>query len=246
MHPSDRIPYERLLAEARERFEEAEDFTVSVEEEFALLDRETLDLVNRFEEVQAAAQGTRARAEPRRRADRVGGRGEDGQAGVVRGRPRRARRAARRAHRARRAARARPRRDGDAPLVELAGPADHRHPALPAERRDPQVRRLAQQHVRRPHPRRDPRRRPGGPRHDRAAELAAGAPRGLGELAVPRGRRHRAPLGEDPGVHPLLPALRRPGRVPTRGTSTRTTSASSTTPARSTSRRSSGGASART
>ena len=58
MHPSDHVPPERLLAEARERFEEAEDFTVSVEEEFALLDRETLDLVNRFEEVQAAAQGT--------------------------------------------------------------------------------------------------------------------------------------------------------------------------------------------
>ena len=58
MHPSDHIPHERLLAEARERFDEADDFTVSVEEEFALLDRESLDLVNRFEEVQAAAQGT--------------------------------------------------------------------------------------------------------------------------------------------------------------------------------------------
>jgi carboxylate-amine ligase len=58
MHPSDHLPYERLLAEARQRFEDAEDFTVSVEEEFALLDRETLDLVNRFEEVQAAARGT--------------------------------------------------------------------------------------------------------------------------------------------------------------------------------------------
>ncbi len=58
MHPSDHVPHEQLLAEARERFEEAEDFTVSIEEEFALLDRETLDLVNRFEEVQAAARGT--------------------------------------------------------------------------------------------------------------------------------------------------------------------------------------------
>lgn len=58
MHPSDHVPPERLLAEARERFEEAEDFTVSVEEEFALLDRETLDLVNRFEDVHAAAQDT--------------------------------------------------------------------------------------------------------------------------------------------------------------------------------------------
>ena len=58
MHPSEHLPHEQLLAEARERFENATDFTVSVEEEFALLDRDTLDLVNRFEEVQAAAQGT--------------------------------------------------------------------------------------------------------------------------------------------------------------------------------------------
>ena len=49
---------EQLIAEARERFETATDFTVAVEEEFALLDPETLDLVNRFEEVQAAARGT--------------------------------------------------------------------------------------------------------------------------------------------------------------------------------------------
>jgi hypothetical protein len=43
--------HETLLAEARERFDAAEDFTVSVEEEFALLDPTTLDLVNRFEDV---------------------------------------------------------------------------------------------------------------------------------------------------------------------------------------------------
>src|SRR5215211_401098 len=49
---------EQLLDEARERFDAAEDFTVSVEEEFALLDAESLDLVNRFEEVQAAARET--------------------------------------------------------------------------------------------------------------------------------------------------------------------------------------------
>src|SRR6187402_1605099 len=53
-----RPSHERLLEESRERFEDAVDFTVSVEEEFALLDRETLALVNRFEEVQAAARGT--------------------------------------------------------------------------------------------------------------------------------------------------------------------------------------------
>jgi glutamate---cysteine ligase / carboxylate-amine ligase len=55
---SARPAYERLLDDARERFDAAEDFTVSIEEELALLDPESLDLVNRFEEVQAAAQGT--------------------------------------------------------------------------------------------------------------------------------------------------------------------------------------------
>jgi glutamate---cysteine ligase / carboxylate-amine ligase len=47
-----------LLREARERFDAATDFTVAVEEEFALLEPGSLDLVNRFEEVHAAAQGT--------------------------------------------------------------------------------------------------------------------------------------------------------------------------------------------
>jgi glutamate---cysteine ligase / carboxylate-amine ligase len=53
-----RVPYEQLLREARERFDAADDFTVAVEEEFALLDPVTLDLVNRFEDVQEAAAGT--------------------------------------------------------------------------------------------------------------------------------------------------------------------------------------------
>jgi glutamate---cysteine ligase / carboxylate-amine ligase len=55
---SARPAHERLLDDARERFDAAEDLTVSVEEEFALLDPESLDLVNRFEDVQAAARGT--------------------------------------------------------------------------------------------------------------------------------------------------------------------------------------------
>jgi glutamate---cysteine ligase / carboxylate-amine ligase len=42
---------------ARNAFEEAQDFTVAVEEEFAILDPETLGLTNRFEELQAAARG---------------------------------------------------------------------------------------------------------------------------------------------------------------------------------------------
>jgi carboxylate-amine ligase len=53
-----RVSPEVLIAEARERFESATDFTVAVEEEFALLDPETQDLVNRFEELQAAAVDT--------------------------------------------------------------------------------------------------------------------------------------------------------------------------------------------
>ena len=88
-------PYERILEEAYERFEEAEDFTVSVEEEFALLDPETLDLVNRFEDVQAAARGTAL--EPNLVGELIASEvgGQDGQAGVVRGRPGGARGAAR-------------------------------------------------------------------------------------------------------------------------------------------------------
>ena len=58
MGESQSVPYEVLLEQARERFEAATDLTVSVEEEFALLDPATLDMVNRFEDVQAAARGT--------------------------------------------------------------------------------------------------------------------------------------------------------------------------------------------
>ena len=55
---SRRSGYEELLATSRACFESVPDFTVAVEEEFALLDPSTLGLVNRFEEVQAAAKGT--------------------------------------------------------------------------------------------------------------------------------------------------------------------------------------------
>ena len=44
------------LDRATERFAEAVDFTVGVEEEFAILDPRTLDLVPRFEQLRAAAQ----------------------------------------------------------------------------------------------------------------------------------------------------------------------------------------------
>ncbi|HEY7795524.1 MAG TPA: YbdK family carboxylate-amine ligase [Gaiellaceae bacterium] len=58
MGDEQRLGYEQLLSAAREGFENGTDFTVAVEEEFALLEPGSLDLVNRFEEVQASAQGT--------------------------------------------------------------------------------------------------------------------------------------------------------------------------------------------
>jgi carboxylate-amine ligase len=53
-----RLTPDEQIAFAREGFESATDFTVAVEEEFALLDPETLELTNHFEELQAAAAGT--------------------------------------------------------------------------------------------------------------------------------------------------------------------------------------------
>jgi glutamate---cysteine ligase / carboxylate-amine ligase len=58
MGEAQRVPYDELIREAREAFESGTDFTVAVEEEFALLDPETLSLVNRFEELKASAAGT--------------------------------------------------------------------------------------------------------------------------------------------------------------------------------------------
>ncbi|HEY8029033.1 MAG TPA: YbdK family carboxylate-amine ligase, partial [Gaiellaceae bacterium] len=58
MGDEQRVGYEDLLAASKAAFEEVPDFTVAVEEEFQLLDPVTLDLVNRFEELQAAAKGT--------------------------------------------------------------------------------------------------------------------------------------------------------------------------------------------
>jgi carboxylate-amine ligase len=58
MGDEQKVGYEELLATARDAYDGGTDFTLAVEEEFALLDPETLGLVNRFEDVQAAARGT--------------------------------------------------------------------------------------------------------------------------------------------------------------------------------------------
>src|SRR5256714_12752274 len=57
MGDEQRLSLAEQIAFAREGFESATDFTVAVEEELALLDPETLELTNRFEELQAAAAG---------------------------------------------------------------------------------------------------------------------------------------------------------------------------------------------
>src|SRR5215471_6733811 len=58
MGEEQRLPPGEQLASAREAFESGTDFTVAVEEEFALLDPDTLDLVNRFEQLKATAAGS--------------------------------------------------------------------------------------------------------------------------------------------------------------------------------------------
>jgi carboxylate-amine ligase len=58
MGEAQKVPYGELLRAAREGFDTGVDLTVAVEEEFALLDPETLSLINRFEDVKAAAAGS--------------------------------------------------------------------------------------------------------------------------------------------------------------------------------------------
>jgi glutamate---cysteine ligase / carboxylate-amine ligase len=58
MGEEQRGTWQELLATSREEFDAGKDFTVAVEEEFALLDPQSHDLVNRFEELYAAAQET--------------------------------------------------------------------------------------------------------------------------------------------------------------------------------------------
>ncbi len=58
MGEAQQVPHDELIRRAREAYDGGTDFTVAVEEEFALLDPETLSLVNRFEDVKAAGIGT--------------------------------------------------------------------------------------------------------------------------------------------------------------------------------------------
>jgi glutamate---cysteine ligase / carboxylate-amine ligase len=58
MGDAQKLSPDEQIRTAFEAYESGKDFTVAVEEEFAILDPETLELSNRFEELQAAAQGS--------------------------------------------------------------------------------------------------------------------------------------------------------------------------------------------
>ncbi|MDP9285840.1 MAG: YbdK family carboxylate-amine ligase [Actinomycetota bacterium] len=58
MGEEQRVPWQELLATSRDAFEGGTDLTLAVEEEFALLDPQTLELTDRFEELFAAAGRT--------------------------------------------------------------------------------------------------------------------------------------------------------------------------------------------
>src|SRR5438128_4480244 len=57
MGDAQRLTPDEQVRFAFAAYESGRDFTVAVEEEFAILEPETLELANRFEELQAAAQG---------------------------------------------------------------------------------------------------------------------------------------------------------------------------------------------
>jgi carboxylate-amine ligase len=58
MGDTQKLTPDEQIGTAREAYENGRDFTLAVEEEFAVLDPRTLELSSRFEELQAAAQGT--------------------------------------------------------------------------------------------------------------------------------------------------------------------------------------------
>ncbi len=66
MGDEQRVHYEELLRGARERYDAADDFTLAVEEEFAILDPSTLELTDRFEALQLMSRGTPRRGSPGR------------------------------------------------------------------------------------------------------------------------------------------------------------------------------------
>ena len=235
------------LAEAPARFDASTDLTLAIEEEFQILDRETLSLRNGFRELQAMAVGTpleehlageliecevevkTGRCETFAEAARL----TSSAGGDLYGRRRPARRRALRP-------------TGTHPWSPWTEQSIIDTPALPARRAIAALRGLAQQHVR------DPRAcgRAGPRPSDRADEPAALDPsRPAGaecELALVRRPRDVPALDALAALHADVPALRHPRAVRGLGRLRRVRAASCSTPARSASTRRSGGACART
>ena len=213
MGDEQRLSADELISLAREQFESATDFTVAVEEEFALLDPQSLDLTNRFEDVQAAARGTALE-------EHLVGELIASEVEV---------RTGKQASFADVPAAIAERRAQLQALVEPMGLL------LGATGTHPWADWKEQRIIDTPHYRRNDELlryvvwrnntfglhvhvaiQGAGPcnrGHGRTAELPPRAPRALGELAVRREREQRAPLGADADLHALLPPLRRARRV---------------------------------
>ena len=213
---------------AREVFEDSEDFTVGIEEEFQILDPQTLDLTQRFEELQDAAKADPPLAESitgeliASEIEIRSGRGATFADAVAQQHDMRLRLFRLAAEQRRAAGRHR-----HPPVEPVAGAADHRHRALPPPRGGAQVRRLAQQHVLAARARGRARRRPGDRRVRSPARAAARPAGGLGELAVPRRARLGPALRAHADLHEELSALRRARAVGELGRRTPTSSTSS-------------------
>ena len=198
------------LDRTREIFEASRDFTIGLEEEFALVDPASLELVHRFEELYGAC------LEDELLAESAAGELIDTEIEIRSGRAltfadavdRQMERRARLfglADRLEIALAA----TGTHPVGQLPRPADHRHRALQPAPRGAAVGGPAQQHLEHARPRRHQRGRSRGRRLRPPARDVAAAAGAVGELAVPRRPRHRPRLGAHRDLHPHLPPLRR-------------------------------------
>ena len=162
-------------------------YTLGIEEELMILDRDSWDLANAIEDLLSDSGAPVD-------GDDLGGIKPELHESVleiatqaVRGHTRGRRRAARPAPpggRDRRRAQPHDRLRGHAPVRALGGPADLRPPALPRPDRRAALRRAPGGHLRAARARRDRRRRQGDPRRQRDARARPGAARAVGQLAV--------------------------------------------------------------
>ena len=77
MGDAQKLSPDEQIRSAFEAYEGGKDFTVAVEEEFAILDPGTLELANRFEELQEAAKGQKGDMPPQK-GDKNAQKGEKG------------------------------------------------------------------------------------------------------------------------------------------------------------------------